>query len=48
MAAFKDITYDAGCTAIILLHSNQDVNVAYYFRSENQTEPPSLADRRSL
>ena len=32
----------------LLLHSHQDVNMAYYFRSENQTEPPSLADRRSL
>ena len=32
----------------ILLHSHQDINMAYYFRSENQTEPPSLADRRSL
>ena len=31
----------------LLLHSRQDLNKAYYFRSENQTEPPSMADRRS-
>ena len=34
--------------AQLLLHLHQYVNMAYYFRSENQTEPPSLADRRSL
>ena len=28
----------------LLLHSHQDVNMAYYFRSENQTEPPNLAE----
>ena len=32
----------------LLLYSHQYVNMAYYFRSENQTEPPSLVDRRSL
>ena len=31
----------------LLVHSHQDVNKAYYFRSENQTEPPSLANRSS-
>ena len=32
----------------LLLHLHQDVNMAHYFRSENQTEQPSFADRRSL
>ena len=32
----------------LLLYLHQDVNMAHYFGSEKQTEPPSLADRRSL